>query len=501
MQVQKEATEAVEEIAHVVLAQAMAFVIELPALLLLLVAVVLAVAFACGGQWQSIVGSRKKISSGTTRSAEDHCHRGNAVRRRARLLDRRRVGALRRSATFRGHRIRRRGRRLAHGCWLSSVRRSRVRADLLAYSQLMVTREWPLMRSGRFDPQGDSLVMDAIGAAGTYKPADMGESNAQSETMTQLGTMYDMRQRRLAESTSDLGAFAWFVLVFGAACITCFCWLFGAKNRRVHLLMTACVAVMVTSVLVLLFELQYPFRTGLRIAPDDWTSTILHIRAMQSAGNRRCECSDRDSPAPRSASSGTPRGVGCDCGCARPQRRSVDPALRAAKHLRLPFDLYERLRVAAVDPGTSAARAGIAVGDHLDFTKSNLHDRIVGISHRPALPGEAVTFSVVHEGRARPLTLRAGLLTVSESRRAIFSPLASFLRLTGFAYIAVALINLFRRPSRMTWGLFLYLVSATSVALYRFPDTRSSRSRVRLRRSRRRGPDRSHRFRRAFSRR
>ncbi len=127
--------------------------------------------------------------------------------------------------------------------------------------------------------------------------------------------------------------------------------------------------------------------------------------------------------------------------------------------------------VAAVDPGTSAARAGIAVGDHLDFTKSNLHDRIVGLSYQPALPGEAVTFSVVHEGRARPLTLRAGLLTVSESRRAIFSPLASFLRLTGFAYIAVALIILFRRPSRMTWGLFLYLVSATSVALYRFPDS------------------------------
>ncbi|HEY6449928.1 MAG TPA: hypothetical protein VIX60_04545, partial [Candidatus Cybelea sp.] len=127
--------------------------------------------------------------------------------------------------------------------------------------------------------------------------------------------------------------------------------------------------------------------------------------------------------------------------------------------------------VAVVDPGTSAARARIAAGDHLDFTKSNLHDRIVGLSYQPALPGEAVTFLVVHEGRARPLTLRAGLLTVSESRRAIFSPLASFLRLTGFAYIVVALIILLRRPSRMTWGLFLYLVSATSVALYRFPDS------------------------------
>jgi hypothetical protein len=44
------------------------------------------------------------------------------------------------------------------------------------------------------------------------------------------------------------------------------------------------------------------------------------------------------------------------------------------------------------------------------------------------------------------------------------------LRLAGFAYIAVALIILLRRPSRMTWGLFLYLVSATDVTIYRFPE-------------------------------
>lgn len=126
--------------------------------------------------------------------------------------------------------------------------------------------------------------------------------------------------------------------------------------------------------------------------------------------------------------------------------------------------------VVAVDPETSAARAGLVVGDHLDFTGSRLHDRILGLSYQPALPGETVTFVVAHATSSRTLTLRAGLLTATESRRALFSPIASFLRLVGFVYIVVALIILFRRPNRMTWGLFLYLVSATSVALYRFPD-------------------------------
>ena len=47
--------------------------------------------------------------------------------------------------------------------------------------------------------------------------------------------------------------------------------------------------------------------------------------------------------------------------------------------------------------------------------------------------------------------------------------MTSFLRLAGFVYIAVALIILLRRPNRMTWGLFLYLVSATDAEFYRFP--------------------------------
>jgi|HubBroStandDraft_4_1064222.scaffolds.fasta_scaffold00004_89 hypothetical protein len=126
--------------------------------------------------------------------------------------------------------------------------------------------------------------------------------------------------------------------------------------------------------------------------------------------------------------------------------------------------------VVEVDRETAAARAGVVAGDYLDFRHSTLHDRIVGLEYQPARPGERVAFVVLHERGTRPLQLTAGALTPSQTQHAIFSPLASFLRLAGFAYIVVALIILLRRPSRMTWGLFLYLVSATNVELYRFPE-------------------------------
>ena len=129
-------------------------------------------------------------------------------------------------------------------------------------------------------------------------------------------------------------------------------------------------------------------------------------------------------------------------------------------------------RVKTVDPETPAGRAGILPGDQLDFTKSTLHDRIVGLEYQPARIGESVRFTLERGGaETRQVTLHAVPLPSASQGRARFSLVTSFLRLTGFAYIIVALAILLRRPSRMTWGLFLYLCSATNVTLYRFPES------------------------------
>ena len=167
------------------------------------------------------------------------------------------------------------------GVGLPPAVRSRVRRDALDYSNAMVSIEWPRMREGRFDTGADYIVMDAITAAGTFRPSNFMESNSQNATLQQLSVLHDVRQERLADNESAISGFEWLVLLLGAACITAFCWLFGMLNARVHLLMTAVVAVLTASVLVLLFELQYPFRTDLRIAPASWNASIEHIHLMQ----------------------------------------------------------------------------------------------------------------------------------------------------------------------------------------------------------------------------
>ena len=160
--------------------------------------------------------------------------------------------------------------------------RERVRTDMLSYAKLMIDHEWASMKRGEFNASAGALVMDAIDAAGTLVPANSGESNAQIATLQQLTVMHDARQQRVGINSRGVSGFEWLVLLIGASCIVGFCWLFGVRNARMHLLMTSSVVTIIVSTLVLLFELQHPFRSDIGIGQDAWTSAVAHIREMQT---------------------------------------------------------------------------------------------------------------------------------------------------------------------------------------------------------------------------
>src|SRR5262249_908062 len=144
---------------------------------------------------------------------------------------------------------------------LPSMIQAQVRRDMLNYADDMIAHEWPAMLHGHFDVGADLLLMDAMSAVGSFSPKNMRESNAQAATLQQLGVLQDERQQRIAGNASGVSWFEWLVLFIGAACVVSFCWLFGLRNAYTHLLMTSAVAIIIVSMLVLLFELQYPFRS------------------------------------------------------------------------------------------------------------------------------------------------------------------------------------------------------------------------------------------------
>jgi hypothetical protein len=159
--------------------------------------------------------------------------------------------------------------------------RRRVRADMIQYAHLMVGHEWATMKQGSFDATPAFVGMDAIDAASTFVPANAGESNAQNATMQQLTLIHDSRQRRVAINDGGISWFQWLVLIEGAVWIAALAWALGMRHTRIHLLMSSTIVMLLASMLVLLFELQYPFRSDIGIRPTVWSHAIEHIQQMQ----------------------------------------------------------------------------------------------------------------------------------------------------------------------------------------------------------------------------
>lgn len=161
--------------------------------------------------------------------------------------------------------------------------RSRVRHDMLQYASIMIDSEWPAMQSGGYSPQADIAVMDAMAVTGTFVPGNASQASSQMITQQQLATLHDERQRRFSNSDTPVSWFEWLILLVGAVCVVGFCWLFGVRNRGLHLLMTSTVTIVIVAILVLLFELQYPFRTAIGVSADTWKGFVGHVHLMENA--------------------------------------------------------------------------------------------------------------------------------------------------------------------------------------------------------------------------
>jgi hypothetical protein len=145
-----------------------------------------------------------------------------------------------------------------------------VRRNLVAYAKTMVDEEWPAMRTGGTSKRAEALLTQTFEDVARLRPANPGQSNAQSASLAYVGALHDARHHRLDDNTSGVSPFEWVVLFIGAVAVLGLCYMVGLPSLRTQLVMTGAVAAMIAVMFVLIFELDYPFRGDLSVEPAAW---------------------------------------------------------------------------------------------------------------------------------------------------------------------------------------------------------------------------------------
>jgi hypothetical protein len=143
-----------------------------------------------------------------------------------------------------------------------AAQRDQLRDDFICYGRAVVNREWPAMRSGQSSPLVDYWIDRYRATFAQLALRTTREQLAFQELLNLTATRTAGRQQRLSDDTPAVPMPLWIALLFGG-CVAVALHLGMADPRerlRVHGLMVAGLAAVVTAGLLIVYFLDHPFQ-------------------------------------------------------------------------------------------------------------------------------------------------------------------------------------------------------------------------------------------------
>jgi hypothetical protein len=146
--------------------------------------------------------------------------------------------------------------------------RVEVESALTAYARQVVDVEWPAMARGDFGPTADTVTVNQLWhVLNAAEESAVAKSASYEVALQQLNDLGEARRNRLLLGQEGLPVSMAVILIIGAVVTVGFAYLFAVDNGRLHALMIASLAVLVTLLLLLQFQLGMPFQGVSAIEP------------------------------------------------------------------------------------------------------------------------------------------------------------------------------------------------------------------------------------------
>jgi len=160
--------------------------------------------------------------------------------------------------------------------------RIQLRDGLKEYARQVVEVEWPQLR----DRSTRTTMVSALDTLDyTYAavaPATRKQQEVLKYSLRLLGEIRDTRGIRVLRSLGALQVLLWVVTLTGTAVAIVFPWAFGSPNINATMLMSILSTLLMTSVVLVVLKLSYPFSGEYGISPTPYAAFIHEVSARGS---------------------------------------------------------------------------------------------------------------------------------------------------------------------------------------------------------------------------
>jgi hypothetical protein len=170
--------------------------------------------------------------------------------------------------------------RLSQG--LSDDARVAVLHSLANYLKAAISVDWPTMDQGitstRAARETTKQALDAVYAA-LVSSSGHGDSTVVAEMLRQVDLITKSRRARLVRSEGAVPKALWAILLGGAVVTIGFTFFFVTKSLMTQVLMTALLAILILSELLIIIGIDRPFSGAVKIGPNALAAVLTDVES------------------------------------------------------------------------------------------------------------------------------------------------------------------------------------------------------------------------------
>lgn len=149
--------------------------------------------------------------------------------------------------------------------------RSNLQNEVSQYVSWVVTHDFPAMAKGRDDPRGRDFTSAIARTIIGFRPKNSALAVVQGQTIDLQRALVTGREARLHANERGLPGLLWVILVLGMIIVLGMSFLLDLGNFKLQLLLTASLAAIIALNLVLIREIDFPFRGGpMSLSCEHW---------------------------------------------------------------------------------------------------------------------------------------------------------------------------------------------------------------------------------------
>jgi hypothetical protein len=145
------------------------------------------------------------------------------------------------------------------------------------YVQLILTKEWAAMNRDRLTQVAHPIVRELWHTLLVTEVNSGLERASLDHTLSELAKMTEYRRLRQLNVNLRLPGILWLVLIVGAVVTITSACLFGAADLRAHLLQVVMLALIISSVLVAIADIDRPFQGSVRVQPTSFEQARISL--------------------------------------------------------------------------------------------------------------------------------------------------------------------------------------------------------------------------------